>query len=67
MENKLLRVKGNKKGQVKCPFCGETHTHGVINGYRITHCRQRFKDNSYVDEEGVLYYRKDGYYIEFNK
>lgn len=40
-----LQLTMNNKGQVlnatvsfKCPYCGETHIHGLLTGYRCPHC-----------------------------
>ena len=40
-----LKLVMNNRGQVtnatvsfKCPYCGETHIHGLLTGYRCPHC-----------------------------
>ena len=29
----------NNKYYIICPFCGEIHIHGAVDGYRIAHCK----------------------------
>lgn len=40
-----LKLTMDARGQIrsatvsfKCPYCGETHIHGLLTGYRCPHC-----------------------------
>lgn len=63
---KYLKVFANKKGEVKCPFCNDLHTHGAGggNGHRVAHCTKPIIINP-VFFDGDWYKNGDGYYVEF--
>ena len=44
-----------------CPFCGESHFHGVGDGRRVVHC---FEHHVFVNDRGELFDSMDGYEIE---
>lgn len=37
----------HNKYYIVCPFCGEIHTHGAVEGYRIAHCKNKIKHEEY--------------------
>lgn len=34
---------------VKCPYCGEEHTHGFRTGYRTTMCKKQGQSDYWLD------------------
>jgi hypothetical protein len=44
-----------------CPFCGESHLHGVANGHCVVHC---FEHHVFVNGRGEAFDSMDGYEIE---
>lgn len=37
----------DNKYYITCPFCGEIHIHGAVDGYRIAHCKNKIKHEEY--------------------
>lgn len=33
--------------EIPCVYCGETHSHGIIDGYRVPHCSEHPKKKDY--------------------
>jgi hypothetical protein len=44
-----------------CPFCGESHCHGIGDGHRVVHC---FEHHVFANDRGELFDSMDGYEIE---
>lgn len=34
---------------IVCPYCGEIHSHTRHPGVRLSHCKDRVRDNYYID------------------
>lgn len=59
-------LKANKKGEVKCPFCGGKHKHGKAggNGHRVPDCDKLLIRNP-IFTEGAWLKKENGYFVEF--
>ena len=60
-----LQVDQNEKGEILCPYCGETHTHGRGDGHRLSHC-DRSICHAEVEIDGHTFTAKDGYYLKYS-
>lgn len=48
-----------------CPFCGETHIHGMGEGHRVPHCDSaKILLIKLTAEDGTELYHANGYYIK---
>ena len=58
METPILmafREKGNKvNASVDCPYCGQTHRHGWVEGSRSPHCKEHLLKEQTGNEYGLL-------------
>ena len=49
----------------KCPFCNKTHSHGILEGHRVTHCTGNDKKPKIIElENGIILNSNDGYYVK---
>ncbi len=66
METPILiafREKGNKvNASVDCPYCGQIHRHGWVEGSRSPHCKEHL-----VKKEFLPFYKDVQYIIALPK
>ena len=58
----IMRKKGSLKTDA-CPFCGDTHIHGSLKGFRVPHCTYESKNDSVKLRNGITLFRENGYLI----
>jgi len=58
----LLLKRNGGKTEI-CPFCGEYHTHGDMDGHRVPHCRNAGIVLSFTNLHGEIFYHSEGYYL----
>ncbi len=54
------------KGRFKerCIFCGQKHTHGLVDGHRLAHCADHDKPDNYAIIDGYIFHQENGYYVK---